>query len=139
MGGGYADPRKLPADLLTEFDTVARRPHYKHVARKVLQQWRSWSKARERYSAVKAPVTLIFGDKDWSRFPERERTKAALKNARICSRFQTRAISRQWRIRKVWPASYWLDQGPLAAISPWERFAAVRVAVTPSISPYERS
>lgn len=83
MAGGYADPRKLPADLLTEFDTVARRPHYKRVARKVLQQWRSWSQARERYSAVKAPVTLIYGDKDWSRVPERERTKAALKNARM--------------------------------------------------------
>lgn len=82
MGGGYADHRKLPADLLTEFDVVARRPHYRHAARKVLQQWRSWSKARERYSAVKAPVTLIYGSKDWSRIPERERTKAALKNAR---------------------------------------------------------
>jgi len=83
MGGGFADPRKLPADLLTEFDTVARRPHYKRIARKVLQQWRSWSKARERYSAVIAPVTLVYGNKDWSRASERERTKAALKNARI--------------------------------------------------------
>lgn len=83
MGGGYADPRKLPADLLTEFDAVARRPHYKHVARKVLQQWRSWSKARERYSGVKAPVTLIYGSKDWSRTSERERTKAAVQNARM--------------------------------------------------------
>ena len=83
MGGGYADPRKLPADLLTEFDAVARRPHYKHVARKVLQQWRSWSKARERYSGVKAPVTLIYGSKDWSRISERERTKAAVQNARM--------------------------------------------------------
>jgi pimeloyl-ACP methyl ester carboxylesterase len=82
MGGGYADSRKLPADLLTEFDAAARLPHYKHVARKVLQQWRSWSKARDRYSAVNAPVTLIYGSKDWSRIPERERTKAALKNAR---------------------------------------------------------
>jgi pimeloyl-ACP methyl ester carboxylesterase len=83
MGGGFADARKLPPDLLTEFDTVARRPHYKRVARKVLQQWRSWPKARERYSSVKAPVTLIYGDKDWSRAPERERTKAALKGARL--------------------------------------------------------
>lgn len=83
MGGGFADPRKLPADLLSEFDTVARRRHYKRVARKVLQQWRSWPKARERYSAVKAPVTLIYGDKDWSRVAERERTKATLKNARM--------------------------------------------------------
>jgi pimeloyl-ACP methyl ester carboxylesterase len=83
MSGGYADPAKLPADLLSEFDAVARRPHYKHVARKVLQQWRSWSSARKRYSSVLAPVTLIYGSKDWSRIPERERTKAALKNARI--------------------------------------------------------
>ncbi|MBL8882393.1 MAG: alpha/beta hydrolase [Hyphomicrobium sp.] len=83
MGGGFADPRKLPADLLTELDTVARRQHYKRMARKVLQQWQSWPKARERYSAVKAPVTLIYGDKDWSRVRERERTKAALKGARL--------------------------------------------------------
>jgi hypothetical protein len=32
---------------------------------------------------VNAPVTLIYGDKDWSRIPERDRTKAALKNARM--------------------------------------------------------
>lgn len=83
MGGGYADPGKLPVDLLTEFDTVARRPQYKYVARKVLQQWRSWSNARERYRGVKAPVTLIYGSKDWSRIPERERTRAALKDARM--------------------------------------------------------
>lgn len=83
MAGGYADSRKLPSDLLSEFDAVAHLPHYKYVARKVLQKWRSWSKARERYSAIKANVTLIYGDKDWSRLPERERTRGALKNARM--------------------------------------------------------
>jgi pimeloyl-ACP methyl ester carboxylesterase len=83
MGGGYADPRKFPADLLAEFDETGRRPNYHYVERKVLAAWRSWSKARARYSAVKAPVTLIYGDKDWSRIPERDRTKAALRNARL--------------------------------------------------------
>ena len=83
MGGGYADPRKLPADLLDEFDKTGRRPNYHYVERKVLAAWRSWSKARERYSGVKAPTTLIYGDKDWSRVPERERTKATLRNARL--------------------------------------------------------
>jgi pimeloyl-ACP methyl ester carboxylesterase len=83
MEGGYADRRKFPGDLLTEFAEVSRQPNYRRVARKVLLNWRSWSKARERYSAVKAPVTLIYGDKDWSRIPERERTKAALKDARM--------------------------------------------------------
>lgn len=83
MGGGYADTQKLPPDLLTEFDTVARRRNYKRMARKVLQHWRSWPEARERYVDIKAPVTLIYGDKDWSRVPERERTKVALKSTRL--------------------------------------------------------
>jgi pimeloyl-ACP methyl ester carboxylesterase len=83
MAGGYADPGKLPADLLAEFDATGRRPHYRLVERKGFSGWRSWSKARELYPAVKAPVTQIYGDKDWSRGPERERTKAALTNARI--------------------------------------------------------
>jgi pimeloyl-ACP methyl ester carboxylesterase len=83
MGGGYADPRKLPPDLLNEFDRVSRRPQYRTMARKVLFGWRSWPKARELYPRVKAPVTLIYGDKDWSRIPERERTRALLKNARM--------------------------------------------------------
>jgi pimeloyl-ACP methyl ester carboxylesterase len=83
MAGGYADPRKLPADLLAECDETGRRPNYRYVERKVLAGWRSWEKARERYSGVKAPVTLIYGDMDWSRTPERERTKAALRDARL--------------------------------------------------------
>lgn len=36
MGGGYHDPRKLPADLLDEFNKAAHRPGYKRAARKVL-------------------------------------------------------------------------------------------------------
>lgn len=75
MSGGYHDPRKLPPDLLDEFDRVARRPGYKRAARKVLAGWRSWSKARDQYGAISAPVTLIYGDSDWSHLDERERTR----------------------------------------------------------------
>ena len=83
MGGGYHDPRKLPPDLLTEFDKVAHRPGYKRAARKVLAGWRSWSKARDQYRVISAPVTLIYGDSDWSRPNERERTRALLPSARM--------------------------------------------------------
>ena len=45
MGGGYHDPRKLPPELLIEFDRVARRSGYKQAARKVLagihRNWRA--------------------------------------------------------------------------------------------------
>jgi pimeloyl-ACP methyl ester carboxylesterase len=83
MGGGYAEPRKLPADLLAEFNRASHRSGYRPAARKVLSGWRSWSDARKRYAAVKAPVTLIYGDKDWSRLPERDRTKSGLPGARV--------------------------------------------------------
>ena len=83
LSGGFANPRKLPPDLLTEFLVVSRQPNYRRAARKVFLQWRSWPQARELYSSVKVPVTLIYGEKDWSRIPERERTKAASKNARM--------------------------------------------------------
>lgn len=80
MGGGYADRAKFPEDLLKDFDAAAHGPGYRTASRKVLSGWRSWAAAREQYPAIKAPVTLIYGDKDWSRPAERERTRAALRN-----------------------------------------------------------
>jgi len=81
MAGGYADPRKMPADLIGIFDKSGRNANFHYAERKVLAGWRSWSHARERYSKVKAPVTLVYGDSDWSRIPERARTKELLGNS----------------------------------------------------------
>ena len=83
MGGGYHDPRKLPADLLAEFDEVAHRPGYKRIARQVLAGWRSWSKARDCYRYISTPVTVIYGDSDWSRPDERERTRSLIPGAQM--------------------------------------------------------
>jgi len=82
MAGGYADPRKMPGDLIAIFDRSGRNTNFHFAERKVLAGWRSWSQARERYSKVKAPVTLVYGDRDWSRIPERTRTKELLDNPR---------------------------------------------------------
>jgi pimeloyl-ACP methyl ester carboxylesterase len=83
MGGGYHDPHNLPDDLLTEFDRVAHRPGYKGAARKVLAGWRSWSAAREHYGRISVPVTLVYGDSDWSRPVERERTCSLIPHGRL--------------------------------------------------------
>jgi len=83
MGGGYHDSRKLPSDLLAEFNKVAHRPGYKRAARKVLAGWRSWSKARDYYRQILAPVTLIYGDSDWSRPDERERTRSLIPSSQV--------------------------------------------------------
>jgi pimeloyl-ACP methyl ester carboxylesterase len=83
MGGGYHDPKKLPRDLLTEFNNATRRPGYSEASRKVLAGWKSWSAARGLYAKVKAPVTLLYGDSDWSRPDERKRTASLLPAARV--------------------------------------------------------
>jgi len=83
MAGGYADPRKMPADLIGIFDKSGRNPNFHYAERKVLAGWRSWGQARERYSKIRTPVTLVYGDRDWSRIPERTRTRELLKTSRI--------------------------------------------------------
>jgi pimeloyl-ACP methyl ester carboxylesterase len=85
MAGGYADPRKMPADLIAIFADSGRNPNFHYAERKVLAAWRSFSRARERYAKVDVPVTLVYGDKDWSRIPERTRTKELLKNSHFCT------------------------------------------------------
>lgn len=41
---GYAGPRKLRGDLITLFHKTGSRPHFHYAERRVLAEWRSWSK-----------------------------------------------------------------------------------------------
>lgn len=83
IGGGLVDKANLPDDLLHEFDRSGRRPGYRTVERRTFAGWRSWGLARQRYAAVQAPVTLIYGASDWSLPNERERTRSTLPGARL--------------------------------------------------------
>jgi len=83
FSGGLVDKAKLRSDLLKEFDRSGRRRGFRTVERRTFAGWRSWGLARQRYSAVRAPVTLIYGANDWSRGNERERTRSALPGARL--------------------------------------------------------
>ncbi|GBG12673.1 alpha/beta hydrolase [Novimethylophilus kurashikiensis] len=83
MKGGLKNKHWMPGKLLSEFDRVGRRKGYRHVERSTFAGWESWSKARTLYSKVKAPVTLIYGQNDWSTVAERERTARALGGVEI--------------------------------------------------------
>lgn len=78
LRGGLRMKRWMPNPLLTEFDRVGRRKGYRYVERSIFAGWRSWSKARSLYAAVKVPVKLIYGEHDWSRLDERQRTAKEL-------------------------------------------------------------
>jgi pimeloyl-ACP methyl ester carboxylesterase len=72
LRGGLFDGSKLPNHYLAELRRVGRRRGYPRVAREVFRNVDSMIAARALYGRVTAPVTLIYGDHDWSRLPERE-------------------------------------------------------------------
>ena len=89
LKGGLYKKRNFPRDLLAEFDRVGRQRGYRTVERKTFAGWRSWSEARALYSAVKSPVTLIYGDHDWSAPGERQRNSVELRGVRNVTLDQT--------------------------------------------------
>jgi pimeloyl-ACP methyl ester carboxylesterase len=85
MRGGLLDGSKLPDHYLAELRRVGRRRGYPRVAREVFRNVDSMIAARALYGRVTAPVTLIYGDHDWSRMPDREANIALLRGARSIS------------------------------------------------------
>ena len=85
MRGGLLDGSKLPQAYLPELRRVGRRHGYPRVAHEVFRNVDSMIAARGLYGRVTVPVTLIYGDHDWSRIPEREANLALLRDARSIS------------------------------------------------------
>jgi pimeloyl-ACP methyl ester carboxylesterase len=85
LRGGLVDGSRLPDHYLEELRRVGRRPGYARVAREVFQNVDSMIAARAHYDRVTAPVTLVYGDQDWSRPTEREANAASLGHARAIS------------------------------------------------------
>ncbi len=78
LQGGLGDKTALRDDYVDELLQVGRRPGYPTVARAVYQSLPSLIAARSRYPEVKAPVHLVYGEKDWSRPSDREANKKLL-------------------------------------------------------------
>ncbi|MFI1921560.1 MULTISPECIES: alpha/beta fold hydrolase [unclassified Streptomyces] len=81
LQGGLVDKAALREDYLDELLQVGRRPGYPNVARAVYQSMPSLIAARSRYPEVKAPVHLVYGEKDWSRPSDRQSDKELLPGA----------------------------------------------------------
>jgi pimeloyl-ACP methyl ester carboxylesterase len=83
MNGGVTNIKKIPTWLMKLFDSTGHRPGYGYLGRNVLKNWRSWAKAPTLYNKIKSPVTLVYGEKDWSRNDERMRTLNNVPNAKL--------------------------------------------------------
>ncbi|MDH6568930.1 pimeloyl-ACP methyl ester carboxylesterase [Streptomyces sp. SAI-117] len=78
LQGGLGDKSALREDYVDELLRVGARPGYPTVARAVYQALPSLIAARSRYPEVKAPVHLVYGEKDWSRPSDREANRKLL-------------------------------------------------------------
>ena len=72
LGGGLHDPSRLPDHYLDELVRVGRRPGYSTVARAIYRNLESMIAARARYAGIDVPITLVYGDDDWSRPSDRQ-------------------------------------------------------------------
>ena len=85
LRGGLFDGSKLPAHYLAELRRAGRRRGYPRVAREVYRNVDSMIAARAFYGLVTAPLTLVYGEHDWSHPSERDANDAALRGGRTIS------------------------------------------------------
>jgi pimeloyl-ACP methyl ester carboxylesterase len=83
LAGGLHDRHKLPPGLADDIARCGRLPGHARAFRSLCLQWRSWLSARAQYSAITHPVTLVYGDEDWSRPPERHANAREIPGARL--------------------------------------------------------
>ena len=81
LQGGLGDKTALRDDYLDELLQVGDRPGYPAVARAVYRNLPGLIAARSRYHEVKAPINLVYGEKDWSRRSDRQANKELLPDA----------------------------------------------------------
>jgi pimeloyl-ACP methyl ester carboxylesterase len=78
LQGGVAHADSIPPALMTELYKAGDRPWAYRAFISLLRNGQSWEAAQEGYHRIQAPVLLVYGDKDWSRPAERERTRALI-------------------------------------------------------------
>lgn len=89
MAGGFYDPRKLPQHFVREQISSGKRPGYATADTKYLRALPSYIAARSLYPRVKAPVTLVYGDHDWSKPEERAEVAALVPGSRLITLAET--------------------------------------------------
>ena len=83
LAGGLHDRHNLAPALAEEIARCGRLPGHARAFRSLCLQWRSWLSARTQYCQVNVPVTLVYGDKDWSHPAERDANARAIPGARL--------------------------------------------------------
>lgn len=71
LSGGFVDRKAMPKDVLKSVYKVSKRKGFKQAELSYFMAWQSFVDARGTYSSIKAPVTLVYSESDWSLPSER--------------------------------------------------------------------
>ena len=83
MRGGFFDGSKLPLDFVKEQMRSGKRRGYAAVDTGYFRALPSYIAARKLYSRVNVPVTLVYGDHDWSKLEDRAETARLLPGSKV--------------------------------------------------------
>jgi len=76
-------PEALPADLVSEMHRVGNRPGHYLAFISLIAHFKAWEHLRALYPAIRVPVSLVYGEHDWSYPPERDACRALVPTARL--------------------------------------------------------
>ena len=83
MRGGFFDGKKLPQEFVQEQMRSSGRRGYSVVETGYFRALPSYIAARNLYPRVNVPVTLVYGDHDWSKLEDRAETARLLPGSRV--------------------------------------------------------
>jgi pimeloyl-ACP methyl ester carboxylesterase len=104
LEGGVVDPTNLSSELVDELWACGKLPGHDRAFLSLLRQWKTWLDLRDSYVSGGAPVTLVYGDRDWSNAAERKANELQLAPARSveiqqCSHFS--CLDRPDRVAEI--------------------------------------
>ena len=81
LEGGVVDHTHLPTELVDELWTCGLLPGHGRAFLSLLRRWQTWLDARASYGSTGLPITLVYGDHDWSHEPDRTANRQLLSTA----------------------------------------------------------
>src|SRR5262249_893791 len=104
LEGGLHDSRKMSPKLIDELHQCGSVPGHARAFRSLSLHWGSWIAARARYPEIRMPITLVYGERDWSRPNEREANAKAIPNANYlplkdCGHFS--CLDDPWQVARI--------------------------------------
>jgi pimeloyl-ACP methyl ester carboxylesterase len=83
LEGGVASVAALPPAFRKETYRTGERPGHYRAFLNLIRHMPLWRQTRQAYGRIRVPVLLVYGDRDWSREPERQATLRGIPGAAL--------------------------------------------------------